>query len=73
MKTSESNALIPAPQLASEFGVTRRTLHRWINDPAMSFPPAARINHRLYFDRAAVDAWKAERLRASLVAPSKAA
>ena len=65
MSDTNNEALIPAPQLAGEFGITRRTLARWFEDPALGFPQPTRINKRLYFSRSAVEEWKATRLRQS--------
>ncbi len=65
MSDISNEALIPAPQLAGELGITRRTLARWLGDPALGFPQPTRINNRLYFSRSAVEAWKAARLRQS--------
>jgi predicted DNA-binding transcriptional regulator AlpA len=55
--------LIPAPAVASELGVTRRTLGRWLIDLNLGFPRPIEINCRLYFRRAELEAWKAGRLR----------
>ncbi len=54
--------LIPAPTLASELGIARRTLARWWDDPKLGFPQPTRINRRLFFSRSAVEEWKAARL-----------
>jgi predicted DNA-binding transcriptional regulator AlpA len=59
----DGEVLIPAPQLASELGINRRTLARWWDDPKLGFPQPTRINNRLYFSRSAVETWKAARLR----------
>jgi hypothetical protein len=50
---------IPAPHLAAEFGITRRTLARWLCNEALGLPRPRCVNHRLYFERSAVEAWKA--------------
>jgi predicted DNA-binding transcriptional regulator AlpA len=50
---------IPATQLAAELGVTRRTIGRWLLDVALEFPRPKIVNHRLYFSRGDVEAWKA--------------
>jgi predicted DNA-binding transcriptional regulator AlpA len=55
----EQRAWIPAPQLAAELGVSRRTLTRWLLDVALGFPRPKIVNHRLYFERSSVEAWKA--------------
>ena len=51
--------LTPAHKVADQFGVTRRTLSRWIVDPELDFPQPFAINKRLYFRQREVDAWKA--------------
>jgi hypothetical protein len=58
--------LIPAPVVASELGINRRTLARWWDDPKLGFPPPTRINGRVYFSRTALEEWKVARLRASV-------
>jgi predicted DNA-binding transcriptional regulator AlpA len=55
----EQRAWIPAPQLAAELGVSRRTLGRWLRDAALGFPRPKIVNHRLYFERNFIEAWKA--------------
>ena len=65
LQDTGSEALIPAPQLAEELGITRRTLARWLDDPTLGFPKPTRINNRLYFSRFGVEKWKAARLRQS--------
>ena len=65
MSDISNEALIPAPQLAGELGITRRTLARWFANPALGFPQPTRINTRLYFSRSSVEEWKAARLRQS--------
>jgi predicted DNA-binding transcriptional regulator AlpA len=50
---------IPAPQLAAELGVSRRTIGRWLLDVALGFPRPKIVNHRLYFERNSIEAWKA--------------
>jgi predicted DNA-binding transcriptional regulator AlpA len=54
----EQRAWIPAPQLAAELGVSRRTLARWLREIALGFPRPKIIHNRLYFERSAVDQWK---------------
>jgi hypothetical protein len=53
------SAWIPATDLAAELGITRRTLARWLRDIALGLPRPRCVNHRLYFERGAVEAWKA--------------
>jgi predicted DNA-binding transcriptional regulator AlpA len=62
---SSDERLVPAPAVAIELGVTRRTLGRWFVDPRLEFPKPAEINRRLYFRRAEIEEWKISRLRKS--------
>jgi predicted DNA-binding transcriptional regulator AlpA len=55
----EQRSWIPATELADELGISRRTLARWILDLALEFPRPKIVNHRLYFSRGDVEAWKA--------------
>ncbi len=56
---TESGVLwVPSRQLAIEFGISRRTLSRWLRNAAIALPPPHRVNGRLYFERVAIDAWK---------------
>ena len=55
----EQRSWIPASDLAVELGISRRTLTRWLLDVALGFPRPRCVNHRLYFERGAVEAWKA--------------
>jgi predicted DNA-binding transcriptional regulator AlpA len=61
-----SKTWIPAPQVAEELGIHRRSLARWLLDNELGLPAAVRIKHRLYFDRAALEDWKSARLRKSI-------
>ena len=64
--------LAPAPRVANQFGITRRTLSRWIIDPSLGFPSAVEINKRLYFKQHEIDAWKLQRARRSVGAKEAA-
>jgi predicted DNA-binding transcriptional regulator AlpA len=61
------NGLIPKPAVAGEFGVSGRTISRWMEDENLGFPPPVRLRGRLYFQRAALEEWKSRRIRASIV------
>jgi predicted DNA-binding transcriptional regulator AlpA len=54
--------LVPAPTVAAECHVTRRTVGRWLLDENLGFPAPVEINRRLYFRRAELEAWKLSRL-----------
>jgi hypothetical protein len=62
------DVLIPLPAVAREFGRTRRTLGRWLKDPALGFPPIVKINGRGYVYRSALETWKRSRTLASISA-----
>ncbi len=53
------NAWISSGHVAFELGICRRTLTRWLHDVSLGFPRPKIVNHRLYFERSAIDAWKA--------------
>ncbi|MBB4201203.1 putative DNA-binding transcriptional regulator AlpA [Rhodoblastus sphagnicola] len=55
MSERENEIMIPAPVIAKEFGVTRRTINRWMNNKAMEFPIPAEINNRLFFARSQIE------------------
>ena len=54
----EQRSWIPSTQLAAELGVCRRTLARWLDDAGLGFPRPKIVNHRLYFERSSIEAWK---------------
>lgn len=55
--------LLPARGVWSRYGVTDRTLDRWLANDALSFPRPLVINRRRYFRERDLIAW--ERRRAS--------
>jgi predicted DNA-binding transcriptional regulator AlpA len=54
----QGRSWVPAPELAAELGISRRTIARWLRDVALGFPRPKVVNHRLYFERSAIEAWK---------------
>jgi len=58
---------LTAAQVARRYGITRRSLDRWLATPKMGFPPPdLRINQRRYWDEAHLIRWDRARLRQSL-------
>lgn len=57
---------VPITFVAREFGRNRRTLGRWLKDPALGFPSVITLNGRLYVRRAELENWKRARLFASI-------
>ena len=70
--SSPAASWVPAPMLAVELGISRRTLSRWVDDPRVNFPSSRRVRGQLYFIRGEVDAWKASADR-GYTGPSEAA
>ncbi|AZO38623.1 MAG: DNA-binding protein [Mesorhizobium sp.] len=54
---------LTAPQVLARYGISDMSLHRWLNNPALSFPKPMVINRRRYFLEADLVAW--ERARAA--------
>jgi predicted DNA-binding transcriptional regulator AlpA len=52
---------MPAKKVWERYGVTDRTIDRWLNDPAMKFPRPMKINGRRYFDEQQLIAWERRR------------
>ncbi|MCP8939400.1 helix-turn-helix domain-containing protein [Alsobacter sp. SYSU M60028] len=50
--------------MCDRYGITDRTLARWLRDNRLNFPPARVVNTRRYFDLAELEAW--ERSRAAV-------
>lgn len=57
---------LPARVVCERFGVTTRTLGRWLADQELNFPRPLVINNRRYFDEIQLISW--ERARASQAA-----
>jgi predicted DNA-binding transcriptional regulator AlpA len=57
---------VPAPQLARELGISRRTLARWLREVALGFPRPAIIKNRLYFSRNDIETWKTAAARQAM-------
>jgi hypothetical protein len=57
---------LPARFVWERFGITSRTLDRWLADEELKFPRPLVINNRRYFDEIQLISW--ERARASRAA-----
>jgi len=49
---------LPSKAVTARFGISRRTLDRWLRDNVLNFPRPLVINHRLYFALAEIEAWE---------------
>lgn len=54
--------------ICERFGITRRTLARWMVDPKMEFPNSLVLNHRHYFEETEVISWERTRAASNLKA-----
>ena len=51
---------VAAAAVPTRFGISRRTLERWLRDPAIGFPQPIRINGRRFFSDAKLRRFKAK-------------
>ncbi len=58
----------PATETAKHFGVSRKTLGKWMKDEALGFPQGIVINSHIYVDIAAREAWEAAQIQKGSVA-----
>jgi predicted DNA-binding transcriptional regulator AlpA len=59
--TTRSKKKLPTRAVMSRYGVSDRTVDRWVADPCLNFPKPIRINRRRYWDEDALDAFDATR------------
>ncbi len=52
---------LTANQLCRRYGVCRRTISRWVQQPDLGFPKPTLINRRRYWPAEDLDVWEAER------------
>jgi predicted DNA-binding transcriptional regulator AlpA len=60
MSTTQANdkgRKLPTRQVCARYGVSDRTIARWVRDPNLNFPQPIVINGRLYFDDEALTAF----------------
>jgi hypothetical protein len=62
MPTSEQRTRLPARLVWTRFGVTDRTLDRWLADSTLNFPSPMLIKRRRYFFLDEIEEW--ERMQA---------
>lgn len=55
--------LLPTVRLRERYGVTDRTLSRWVADPDLNFPKPIVINGRRYWQEAGLVVWEIERAK----------
>lgn len=53
-----TNIRLPSKAVTARFGISRRTLDRWLRDSVLNFPRPLVINHRLYFALGEIEAWE---------------
>ena len=52
---------VTARLVQQRYGITRSSLHRWLNDVELDMPRPVRRRNRLYFDLGQLDRWDAAR------------
>lgn len=52
----------PAKQVCSRYGITARTLYRWLHDQRLDFPKPLRVNNRRYFAEYELVVWEQRQL-----------
>lgn len=58
-----SDVLLPIKQLRARYGVSNRTVDRWLDRPELGFPaPAQVIANRRYWREADLSAWERSRV-----------
>jgi predicted DNA-binding transcriptional regulator AlpA len=67
MNASEQRTRLPARMVWTRFGVTDRTLDRWLSDADLKFPRPMLIKTRRYFFLDEIEEW--ERARARKTSP----
>ena len=50
IQASITGRKLPTRQVCARYGVSDRTIARWVRDPDLNFPQPTVINGRLYFD-----------------------
>jgi len=58
----------PATETAKHFGVSRKTLGKWLKDEALGFPQGIVVNGHIYIDIAQREAWEAAQVERKPVA-----
>jgi len=56
--TESGRRRLSTSAVAERFGVTRRTVGRWLTDPAMEFPAPLTLNGRHYFDEVDLETYE---------------
>jgi len=63
MLTRDQRTRLPARMVWTRFGVTDRTLDRWIADPDLKFPRPMYIKKRRYFFLDEIEDWERAQAR----------
>jgi predicted DNA-binding transcriptional regulator AlpA len=62
--------MLQTRDVCAHFGVSDRTVDRWVADEHMSFPQPTRIRGRKYWSESKVIAWARKRAKAAREAPT---
>ena len=58
VNSSSSEGFLPARRTWERYGVTSMTLHRWIADEGMNFPPPVYIGRFRYWKISDLELWE---------------
>ena len=58
MLSSKNRTRLPSRQVWSRYGVTDRTLDRWLDNAQLNFPRPLVINRRRYFFLDEIEEWE---------------
>lgn len=64
----KTDSLLPARAVWTRYGVTDRTLARWLEDAKLDFPRPVLINARRYWREADLVEWERSRVSAKVAA-----
>jgi hypothetical protein len=74
MSTSEQRTRLPSRLVWTRFGISERTLERWVADPLLKFPKPMLIRRRRYYFLDEIEEWeRAEARRNAVRASGRAA
>ena len=54
---------LPGPQVATRYGRSDMTIHRWLNDPELNFPRPTYLGRYRYWRIDQLERWEAEQAR----------
>ena len=59
----QEKTFLPTAAVRARYGVTKQSLWRWLHKEALGFPKPIRINNRLFWKTAELEAWENSRVQ----------